>query len=136
MLQRTTATRETPQLSLLGGERDRDDNFVVRESARARRLTVRVFPGGRVEVVVPRGTPPAMVQHFVARHRQWIDLKVREFGCRDTALCEALPHHVGFQSVGEQWQVVYERVAHPLSPDGAEAVLEGSIVVAQGVAPP
>lgn len=123
MLRRTTATRDTGQLSLLGGERERDDDFLVRESPRARRLTVRVFPGGRVEVVVPRGTPPATVQHFVARHRQWIDLKVREFGCRDAALCEALPGEVAFQSVGEHWQVVYERAPR------APRVREGDGVV-------
>lgn len=34
------------------------------------------------------------------------------------------------------WRVAYERVEHPLSSDGEQALIEGSIVVAEGVAPP
>ncbi|MBS0396948.1 MAG: hypothetical protein JSR54_20180, partial [Proteobacteria bacterium] len=43
--------------------------FAVRASRRARRLTVRVYPGGRVEVTVPTGARPGLVADFVARHR-------------------------------------------------------------------
>jgi hypothetical protein len=32
--------------------------------------------------------------------------------------------------------VAYERVEHPLSRDGEQALVEGSIVVAEGSAPP
>ena len=66
------------QFSLLDLERERL-GWQVRESRRARRLSVRVFPGGRVEIVVPVGTRPRTVQQFVARHRDWIDRKVEEF---------------------------------------------------------
>lgn len=34
------------------------------------------------------------------------------------------------------WRVAYERVEHPLSRDGEQALVEGSIVVAEGSAPP
>jgi hypothetical protein len=108
MLARQHPLVASPQLSLLGAE-GLQETFVVRESARARRLTVRVFPGGRVEIVVPHGTPPAAVQQFVSRHRTWIDLKVREFGCREPGAGAALPQQVSFQSVGEDWQVVCGR---------------------------
>src|SRR5438876_8704982 len=47
----------------------------VRESTRARRLTVRVFHTGRVEVVVPSRTSPRAVQRFLERHRSWIERK-------------------------------------------------------------
>ena len=47
--------------------------FSVRESARARYLRLRMRPPRTVELVVPRGLPPDIVEAFVRRHRDWID---------------------------------------------------------------
>lgn len=45
----------------------------LRESARARRLTLRVDPGrGLIRVVVPAGTHEAEVRRFVGRHDAWL----------------------------------------------------------------
>lgn len=51
----------------------------MRTSRRARRLSVRVYPGGRVEVVAPTGASPIIVQRFIGEHRQWIDDRVQAF---------------------------------------------------------
>jgi predicted metal-dependent hydrolase len=58
------------QLELLDDLSTTVDAWSVRPSVRARRLTVRVLPGGLVEIVVPRGTRPRTVEQFVARHRR------------------------------------------------------------------
>jgi predicted metal-dependent hydrolase len=42
-------------------------------------LSVRVYPGGRVEVVAPTGASPIIVQRFIGEHRQWIDDRVQAF---------------------------------------------------------
>ena len=47
----------------------------VRVSARARRLSIRVYPDARVEVVVPPRARPREIERFVAAHREWIDEK-------------------------------------------------------------
>ena len=44
----------------------------MRESARARRLSIKVYPRGKVEVVVPRRTRPKAVAEFVAENAAWI----------------------------------------------------------------
>jgi predicted metal-dependent hydrolase len=49
--------------------------LMIRASARARRLSIRVYPDARVVVVVPRGVPSREVERFVAEHREWIDSK-------------------------------------------------------------
>ena len=67
----------SPQLSLFPSSED-PLAWNVRISARARRLSVRVYPAGRVEVIVPRSTAAWKVQQFVSRHREWIDERVRE----------------------------------------------------------
>ena len=50
------------QLALLDEAAVAPETWRVRPSARARRLAVRVLPGGVVEIVVPRGTRPQAVQ--------------------------------------------------------------------------
>ena len=47
--------------------------FSVRESGRAKRLSIKVFPRGRVEVVVPRRTRPGEVESFVSENQEWIE---------------------------------------------------------------
>jgi predicted metal-dependent hydrolase len=47
----------------------------VRVSGRARRLSIRVYPDARVEVVVPPRAQPREIERFVAAHREWIDEK-------------------------------------------------------------
>jgi predicted metal-dependent hydrolase len=74
----------TPQLPLWS-DKDATEGWVVRESVRARRLTVRVFHTGRVEVVVPSRTSPRAVERFLERHRGWIERK------RDEARQKAVP---------------------------------------------
>jgi predicted metal-dependent hydrolase len=45
----------------------------VRRSARARRLSVRVFRDGGVEIVAPQRVTAPQIGDFVARHRPWIE---------------------------------------------------------------
>jgi predicted metal-dependent hydrolase len=58
------------QLWDLGGM---EQKWSVRQSARARRISVRVFRNGGVEIVVPPRTSPHRVSAFVGEHREWIE---------------------------------------------------------------
>jgi predicted metal-dependent hydrolase len=53
------------------------NGWSVRQSPRARRLSVRVFRHGGVEIVVPPRTPPQRVSAFVSEHREWIERQQR-----------------------------------------------------------
>jgi predicted metal-dependent hydrolase len=94
------------QLALLDVSQAQPD-WRVRESPRARRLTVRVFPGGRVEIVVPVGTRSRTVQQFVSHHRRWIDRKVEELRHLVTEPVDALPQAVFFQAIDRRLSVGY-----------------------------
>ncbi len=65
---------QRPQLPLFpdGPQAAHLPAFSVRKSARAKRLTIKVFPRGRVEVVVPHRTRAADVQAFVNENASWI----------------------------------------------------------------
>jgi predicted metal-dependent hydrolase len=51
--------------------------WVLRRSARARRLAVRVHHDGRVEVIAPRSLPERDIDGFLHRHRAWIERQLQ-----------------------------------------------------------
>jgi hypothetical protein len=83
------------------------DRWTVRVSHRARRLSVRVYPGGRVEVVAPRGASAAAVQRFVGVHRQWIDRRVQDLSA-ETVLEDLRPAWIELPAIGQRFSVGYE----------------------------
>lgn len=83
------------------------DSWTVRMSGRARRLSVRVYPGGRVEVVVPPGASPAAVQKFIGTHRQWIHRRVEDLSTA-AAICESRPVSIRLPAIGRHYAVECE----------------------------
>ncbi len=79
----------------------------VRISRRAIRLSMRVFPGGRVEVVVPPGTGLPAVERFVARHRAWAERRSRELLQLAPQATERQPRSVELRLLDRQWSVEY-----------------------------
>ncbi len=101
----------------------------VRSSERARRLAVRVLPGGLVEVVVPQGTRPRTVQQFVARHRHWIEHKVEQYRPLDGSPRDRLPERIRFAASGHAFGLRYvqEEGRLRLEPHGEEILVRGDI---------
>jgi len=81
----------------------------VRVSARARRLSIKVFPRGRVEVVVPRRTKPADVQAFVVENRDWIDDARASFARLHAPEAFALPGIIELPAIEQRYRVSYAR---------------------------
>ncbi len=79
----------------------------VRESRRARYLTLRMLPPHMLELVVPRGTRAAEVDAFVREHRQWIADARRELAERMPVRSEGLPTTVELRAIGKSWSVEY-----------------------------
>jgi len=103
----------TLQLPLWSAD-DPSESWVLRESRRARRLAVRVFQSGRVEIVVPLRTSRAAVEHFIARHRHWIERK-RAAARRDPARSEPFPpQRCVLTGCNEVWQLQLAGGAGPL----------------------
>jgi predicted metal-dependent hydrolase len=90
--------------------------FSVRESGRAKRLSIKVFPRGRVEVVVPKRTRPADVRDFVEAHRDWIRNARAKFAAEHPPEPFALPSSVKLPGIERTFCVRYQR------DDGSESV--------------
>lgn len=78
----------------------------VRVSTRARRISLRVHPGGGVEVVTPPGVSPARIEGFVDQHRQWIARRVGELSA---LVVDRKPVTVQLPAVGRVCTVRYEQ---------------------------
>lgn len=80
----------------------------VRVSRRARRLSVRVYPGGRVEVVVPPGASASIVHKFVHTHREWIDQRVADFSSAAPKALEIRPQSIELRAIERTFTVQYQ----------------------------
>lgn len=99
----------TPQLPLFpdGTNSGPVPGFSVRKSARAKRLTIKVYPRGRVEVVVPRRTRAADVQAFVSENATWIRDARSAFAVDHPPEATALPRRIALPGVGRTAEVDY-----------------------------
>lgn len=77
-----------------------DSRWRVRRSARARRLSVRVFRDGGVEIVAPPRVQPRQIGDFVARHRPWIERQLRRTTPVD---CSFPPPTLTLPACAEHW---------------------------------
>ena len=85
--------------------------FVVRESKRARRMTIKVVPNRGVEVVVPPHVGPRRVEEFVSANREWI-AAASEALATDCAQADcSLPERIELPAIDRAWQVVYKPAA-------------------------
>ncbi len=91
--------------------RDLGDRWQVRVSRRARRLSVRVYPGGRVEVVVPPGASPMTIERFVGMHRRWIDDRVADLSTISGVAAESTPSQIHLSAIDRTLIVDYRRTA-------------------------
>jgi predicted metal-dependent hydrolase len=77
----------------------------VRISGRARRLSLRVFPDARVEVVVPPRARPGDVEQFIRSHREWIETKRAQALANRPAPEMFPPAFIDFATTGERWRL-------------------------------
>jgi predicted metal-dependent hydrolase len=98
-----------PQLPLFPESKDSGPlpGFSVRKSARAKRLTIKVFPRGRVEVVVPHRTRAADVQAFVTENATWIRDARSAFAVEHSPDAFALPRRIALPGIGRTVGVEY-----------------------------
>ena len=79
----------------------------MRESGRAKRLSIKVYPRGRVEVVVPKRTRARDVQTFVDEHRDWIERTRASFAAKHPPEPFLLPDRVGLAAIRRSFRVAY-----------------------------
>jgi predicted metal-dependent hydrolase len=102
-----TAPGTQPSQMPLWTDREAVSAWNVRISRRAKRMAIRVFPGGRVEVVVPAGAGLPAVERFVARHRQWAERRARELREVAPIATDRQPAKIRLELLDREWTVEY-----------------------------
>jgi predicted metal-dependent hydrolase len=91
-------------------------DYTVRESARARRVCLKVTHRGHVEVVVPRGFDQRRVVALVHGKQAWLEATLRRMALRhpaphaddaDSNTSSALPNTITLNAINETWQINY-----------------------------
>lgn len=89
------------QLALFSGT----DGLVLRRSSRARRLALRVFPHGLVEVVAPLRAGRRSIEDFVREHAEWIDRVRGGYRAQQADPGLLLPREIHLAALAECWTV-------------------------------
>lgn len=88
-------------------------DYQVRESARARHVSLKVSFQGTLEVVVPSGFDPKEIPDILEKRRSWITKTLKRIETqRDTLPAEhaaAKPANLILQACKETWQVLYQQ---------------------------
>jgi predicted metal-dependent hydrolase len=114
-----------PQLPLWSDEHPAQ-GWAVRESRRARRLAIRVFHTGRVEVVVPRRTSRRALAQFLDGHRAWIESKLAHARRHAAAPEPFPPRRIELSACAQSWRV---HLAGGSAPVCARAIAPGILAL-------
>ena len=86
-------------------------DYTVRESARARRVCLKVTSRGHVEVVVPHGFDQRRVPALVHGKQAWLEATLKRMALRhhdvNWRAADILPGTIIFSAIAETWQVIY-----------------------------
>ncbi len=77
----------------------------VRFSARARRLSVRVFRNARVEVVAPPRTSARRIAEFLGQHQPWIERQLARARELAADVGPFPPSALDLPALGERWKI-------------------------------
>ena len=88
------------------------NGYVVRESTRAKRVSIRVAKTAEVEIVVPRGCPKARIAELINAKQDWIERTVQkiemERRSRPQESQDERPSKIVLRSLPEEWTVQYQ----------------------------
>jgi hypothetical protein len=84
---------------------------------------MRVFPGGKVEIVVPPGTGVPAIERFVARHREWAERRARELTMLLPDSGSHRPSRIELPLVSLAWNVEYQAASRNSVQDSGDGRL-------------
>jgi predicted metal-dependent hydrolase len=103
-----SAAQQIPLFDDTAATEAEPSGFRVRVSGRARRLSIKVYPRGTVEVIVPRRTRARDVRAFVEEHREWIRATRASFAALHPPEPFRLPQRIVLPAIGRTFAVRYE----------------------------
>lgn len=90
--------------------------YRIRESGRAKHVSIRVSHLGEVEIVVPRGFDRRQIPEIIKKRQGWITKTMQRIvaerqAAPDSSSAEQMPSLISLQALPEQWELHYEQTA-------------------------
>ncbi|MEY3299273.1 MAG: hypothetical protein RLZZ597_2533 [Cyanobacteriota bacterium] len=105
-------TESSQQLELLEVLPSGLPDYRIRESHRARHVSIKVHLHGDIEVVIPPGFDPAQVPDILHKRQAWLWQTVRQVQHKTASLAEAhfeaQPSQIELRSCQQTWDVLYQ----------------------------
>jgi predicted metal-dependent hydrolase len=86
-------------------------NYTVRESRRAKHVSLKISPAGSLEVVVPPGFDRQKIPAIVQRKQSWINRVMQKVAHQKVGTETDLPTEVILQAIAQTWQISYTQTA-------------------------
>jgi hypothetical protein len=105
-------TESSEQLELLQMHPAGLPDYRIRESSRARHVSIKVHLNGQIEVVIPLGFDHHQVQDLLYKRRAWLWQTVQQLEHKTAELNQAhfevTPSQIELRSRQQTWQVLYQ----------------------------
>ncbi len=105
-------TESSRQLELLDMLPPGLPDYRIRESGRARHVSIKVHLNGHIEVVIPSGFDPGQVPDILHKRRAWLWQTVRQIEHKTADLAqehfEVKPSQIDLRSCQQTWAVIYQ----------------------------
>lgn len=94
---------ESPMRDITGWR----DHVVLRRSGRARRVRLKIHPGGQVELVVPAGFDERHIPTVLDQSESWVLRNLRKVSSLAPSRPAEAPGLIRLEAIGEEWMVRY-----------------------------
>ncbi|MCX7120572.1 MAG: SprT family zinc-dependent metalloprotease [Gammaproteobacteria bacterium] len=86
--------------------------YTIRHSKRAKRVSMRIYAGSGLEVVIPQRQKNFDVLGFINQHRDWIEKHAQQFTflLPDNADEKALPEIIELKSINKNIDIIYRPI--------------------------
>ena len=83
-------------------------DYTIRESARAKRLNLKLSPQGKLEVVIPIGFDRRQIPDIIKTHERWIErTRTKLIDKPPLQSGESIPKTIQFLATTENWTIEY-----------------------------
>jgi len=83
-------------------------DYTIRESARAKRLNLKLSPQGKLEVVIPIGFDRRQIPDIIKTHERWIErTRIKLIDQPTLQSGESIPKTIQFLATTENWTIEY-----------------------------
>jgi hypothetical protein len=109
--------------------------YTVRESLKAKHVSLKISTSGSLEVIVPHGFDQNRIPAILEKKHQWIDRVTQKVEAQQAALgleaSDGLPEQIVLRAIAEEWQVQLRVAAQfairAIEQPGRSLVLQGAI---------